>query len=179
MKKLAQAIRKISLAQGISPNSVLYKEDENGYTLVDTVNKEIYALQDDLLAKAQFDMGTFTEVVDGNLFGDVGQIIEEMFKSKFPKMLDLFNRKADKMDIGEFQEELKQLLKNKHSGMEAEIESFVDQNGRELFRKFRIKLIKDKKKLEESVGRGTGKGGKGKSKDSKGIYLNMPNRPAV
>lgn len=176
MKKIAQAIRKISISQGIPIDSILYKRDKNRYILVDTVNKEIYALQDDLLAKAQFDQENFTDVVESNLFGDVRQIVEEMFQSKFPKMLDLFSRKADKMDIGEFQEELKNLLKNKHNNMESEIEVFVDKNGRELFRKFRVKLIQNKKKLEESVGRGTK--GKGKSKDSKGIYLNMPSRPA-
>ena len=65
--------------------------------------------------------------------------------------------------------------------MVGEIDVFVNSNGRDLYRKFRLKFITNREKIKKDFGKG-GTGGKGKnkgkSKDSKGIYINPPPRPA-
>lgn len=180
MKTLAQAVKKISLDKSLSPDQILFnKKSHNTYMILDTANRDTYILHAGMLAHCQFDQDVLTETFDQGIFGDVSKLIDEIYETKFGgrKLLDLFKSVNDKMDVNGFKNELKNLLSQKYPSMTNEIQVFVENNGKELFRKFRVKFVNDKGKLEGDLGQGKGKGGKGKSKDSKGIFLSMPPRP--
>lgn len=180
MKILVQAIRKIALDKSIPLNQILYnKNKDNTFTLLDTSNRDLFKLNPNgIMSRCQFDQGILEETFREGIFGDVSKIIEELYEEKFGgrKLVNIFKNVNDKIDVNDFKNELKSMLKNKFPNMSGEIDVFVDNNGREFFRKFKLKFIQDKQKLEQDLGRGNGKG---KSKNSKGIFMNMPRRPTA
>lgn len=176
MKTLTKAIKKISISQSVPVNKIFYRQNaDHTYTLLDTAHKRIYRLCNNELSAMPFDEEVFSSTFDQGLFGDVDQLIEDLYEEKFGgrKLVNIFRSVNDKIDVDDFKNELSSMLSAKYPNMAGEIEVFVDNNGRDLFRKFKVKFIQDKGKLESDLGNG-----KGKSKDSKGIFMNMPARPA-
>jgi len=179
MKTIAQAIKKISLEKSIIPSQILYKKNkDNTYTLLDTVNKDIYSLHAGMLSRSEFNQGLLEETVNQGIFGDLHDLVKRIYQSKFVRPVDLFKKRNEKMDVQDFAGDVKEFLNMEYPNMQNEVDIFVNQNGKELYRIFRSELISNKKKFESDIGKSKGNG-KGKSQDSKGIFINMPSRPAM
>lgn len=176
---IAQAMKKIVVENSLSFDDVrLYRDDSKDYVL-DLINKRAYLVIDNNIILSQinnqdyaYDNSAYTAIESC-----VEDVINEIYTEKFPTLLDLFKKKNDKLELKDFEEELKKFLLNRFVDASEIIDCFITDKGRDLFRKFRLRFMKQKAKTQENVGNGNGGSGKGKSKDSKSIYISAPPRP--
>lgn len=173
---LANAAKKIVVENSLSFDDIrLYRDNSKEYVL-DLVNKRAYLVLDDNIVLSQVSQDyAFNNDTYNAISSCVEEILDKIYTEKFPTLLDLFKKKNDKLDVKEFEEELKKSLAERFINATEIIDCFISDKGRDLFRKFRLKFMKDKSKTQENVGKSPS--GNGKSKDSKSIYIAPPPRP--
>lgn len=166
MKAFAQAIKKISLENQITPDKILWGRIDKEICFLDTVNKDIYSLANGLIKKCQYDENNAQNIIS-QTFGDPNVIAKEMFKRIFPDERTVIVKQHIKLNETEFIKDLKTMLSENYPGMEQEIDNYVNNNGKNIYRLVNSKIIAKKNKLPN--------GGKGKSQNSS-CFINMPQR---
>lgn len=173
---IAQAIKKVVIENSLSFDDVRpYRNNSKDYIL-DLVNKRAYLILDKNIVLSQINEDyAFNNSTYDAISSCVEEIIDKIYTEKFPSLLDLFKKKNDKLELKEFEEELRKALAERFINATEVIDCFISDKGRDMFRKFRLKFMKAKSKTQESVGKKPS--GKENSKDSKSIYITPPARP--
>lgn len=168
MKAFAQAIKKISLENGVSPSHIMWGRVGEEICFLDAVNGDLFSLASGILKKCQYDNVAAGEIM-GQTFGSPNVVAKELFAQKFPTKRDLVIKQQSKIPDSIFYKDLKEMLSQKYPGMEQEIDAYISQYGKQVYRSFGSMVMTEQRTIP---------GGKGKSQNST-CFINMPPRPTA
>ena len=101
MRNTTQAIKRLSITNSISPDQIICicNKSNNGYYLLDSVHRDLYELNGNILSQSQLDPQVLEDTFSQGLFGETDSLIEELYGKKCGSVLDLFRNSNDKMSL--------------------------------------------------------------------------------